>query len=386
MIAAIAATVALLAGCGPTNKLPTLNGEFAYVANAGDGTISVFSIDTTSGALTLIQSVPAAPKFRVFGLALHWSWEFLYATIDDANQVEGFDIGDGGFSGQIFAHSGPFAALNGPRAVTLDPTGSYLYATNFGGEAQVVSQYLVDSKLGGLTANGTAPTGNRPFGIAVDPAGRCVYVANNGSHTLSQYAITGTGTLTSGGPDVSLGGTTDGPGPQLVAVQNDPVIRIGSGPSIYVTDDDLQVVHHLSVAERFIGVSCNAGGPIDYPAGGKAFGIALHPKGIFLFTGNSSSNTISVFSVGIGGALKLLSKTSANLSDPLSVAVDLQGKFLYAANFGNSTVAQYKINQSTGALTPIGAGKVNTESPANASSAPVTIVTTTAVLQIIHKL
>ncbi len=45
------------------------------------------------------------------------------------------------FSGQIFAHSGPFAAVNGPRAVTLDPTGNYLYATNYGGDAQVVSQY-----------------------------------------------------------------------------------------------------------------------------------------------------------------------------------------------------------------------------------------------------
>ncbi len=387
LIAAIAAIVALLAGCGPTNGLPTLNGEFAYVANAGDGTISVFSIDATSGALTFIQSVTAAPGFRVFGLALHWSWEFLYATIDDANQVEGFDIGDGSFSGQIFDHSGPFAAVNGPRAVALNPAGSYLYATNNGGEAQVVSQYLVDQKSGGLTPNGTpAPTGARPFGIAVDPAGECAYVANTGDHSLSQYGITSTGTLAGGGSDVSLGGTADGPGPELVAVQNDPSAKIGAGPSIYVTDDDLQVVHHLKVTERFIGVSCAAGAPTDYPAGGKAFGIALHPKGIFLFTGNSSSNTISVFSVGAGGALKLLSKTSANLSDPLSVAVDLQGKFLYAANFGNSTVAQYKINQSTGALTPIGAGKVNTESPANASSAPVTIVTTTAVLQIIHKL
>ncbi len=107
---------------------------------------------------------------------------------------------------------------------------------------------------------------------------------------------------------------------------------------------------------------------MDYRAGGKAFGIALHPKGTFLYTGNSSSNTISVFSVGTGGALKLLSKTSANLSDPLSVAVDLQGKFLYAANFGDSTVAQYKINQSTGALDSDRPGKVNTESPAKTRS------------------
>src|SRR5260370_40439159 len=87
LIAAVIAVVATLAGCGPTNNLPSLTGEFAYVANAGDGTISVFSINSTTGVLTLIESVAAAPGFRVFGLALHPSWEFLYATIDDANHV-----------------------------------------------------------------------------------------------------------------------------------------------------------------------------------------------------------------------------------------------------------------------------------------------------------
>jgi DNA-binding beta-propeller fold protein YncE len=103
LIAAIAAAIVIAAGCGPTNNLPELSGEFAYVANAGDGTISVFSIDTTTGALTFIQSVSVKPGFQVFGLAMHWFNEFLYSTIDDANEVEEFDIGDGSFSGQIFA-------------------------------------------------------------------------------------------------------------------------------------------------------------------------------------------------------------------------------------------------------------------------------------------
>jgi 6-phosphogluconolactonase (cycloisomerase 2 family) len=386
LIAAIAAAIVIAAGCGPTNNLPELSGEFAYVANAGDGTISVFSIDTTTGALTFIQSVSVKPGFQVFGLAMHWFNEFLYSTIDDANEVEEFDIGDGSFSGQIFAHNGPYPAVNGPRSVALDPLGQYVYATNYGGPAQVVSQYTVDQKSGALTANGTAATGNRPFGIAVNPASTCAYVANTGDHNLSSYAITSTGTLDPG-PTTSLGGSSEGQGPELVAVQNYPIVRIGSsGISVSVTDDDLQVVHHLNVVERLIGLSCDTGIPTDYPAKGKAFGIALHPKGTFLYTGNSSSNSISEFSVGIEGALKFLGQESANLNGPLSVAIDLQGKFLYAANIANGTVAQYKINQTTGALTPIGSGKVNTESPANSSSAPVTIVTTVSSVSVIHKL
>jgi hypothetical protein len=53
-VAAVAAIAAIFAGCGPTNGFPPLSGEFAYVANAADGSISVFSIDATTGALTLV--------------------------------------------------------------------------------------------------------------------------------------------------------------------------------------------------------------------------------------------------------------------------------------------------------------------------------------------
>jgi DNA-binding beta-propeller fold protein YncE len=89
------ALLALAAGCGPTNGLPELTGEFAYVANYSDSIISVFSIDSTTGALTFVQSMPVDPTFTIFGLALHWSNEFLYSTIDEASAIESFDIGDG---------------------------------------------------------------------------------------------------------------------------------------------------------------------------------------------------------------------------------------------------------------------------------------------------
>lgn len=375
---AIAAAVALLsaAGCGPTNGFLPLTGEFAYVANVGDGTISVFSINTSTGALTLVQSEAAAPGFQVFGLALHWSNEFLYTTIDDANEVESFDIGDGSYSGQIFTHTGPFAAINGPRAVTLNPMGTYLYATDYGGIAQVVSQYTVDQSSGALTANGTAPTGERPFGIAVDPGGHCAYVVNVGGHSLSEYSIGGSGALTNFGT-VPLGGDSEGQGPELIALQTNTGGELRPlGQTIYVTDDGLGVVHQIAVVERLVGISCGASAALDVDAKGQAFGIALHPKGTFLYTGNSSSNSISIFAIAATGGLTLKSQEKANLSGPLSLAIDLQGKFLYAANFADSTVAEFTINQTTGALTPIKPGKIATENPPKTGTGPVTIVTT----------
>ena len=386
LIAVAIAAIVIAAGCGPTNGYPELTGEFAYVANAGDGTISVFSINVTTGALTFIQSVSVKPGFRVFGLAMHWSNEFLFASIDDASEVEEFDIGDGSFSGQIFAHNGPYPAANGPRAVAINPKGTYLFATNNGGIAEVVSQYTVDQSSGALTANGTAPTGIRPFGIAVDPAGNCAYVANTGDPSLSEYGITSTGALAFD-TTVSIGSSSEGPGPELVAVQDNPGTD-SRGEMVYVTDDNLGVVHQLPVSEELvIGVSCTTSTrAVDVSAKGKAFGIALHPKGTFVYTGNSASNSISIFSVASTGQLMLTGQETANVSGVLSLAVDLQGKFLYAANFDNATVAQYKINQTTGALTPIGAGKVNTENPANSASAPVTIVTTVNPVPILKKL
>jgi 6-phosphogluconolactonase (cycloisomerase 2 family) len=370
------AALVLAAGCGPTNGLPELTGEFAYVANYSDSTISAFSIDITSGALTLIQSVPVDPTFTIFGLALHWSNEFLYATIDEANQVEGFDIGDGTFSGQIFDHTGPFPAVNGPRAVTLNPKGTFLYATNYGGVAQEVSQYTVDQSSGVLTANGTAATGERPFGVAVDPNGNCAYVVNVGDHSLSEYSIGGTGTLTNFGT-VPLGGTSEGQGPELITIQTNTGTDVSPpGETLYVSDDGLGVVHQLHVRELAIGVSCAVAPPVDISAAGNALGIARHPSGKFLYTANSSSNSISVFTVSGTGVLTLAGQSSANLSTAVSVAVDYQGKFLYAANLGNGTVAQFSIDQTTGSLTPIGAGTVNSENPANSGSGPITVVTT----------
>lgn len=104
-------------GCGPTNGLPPLTGEFLYVSNDGDGLISEYSINTATGALTSVGTFNSMVPFPedLWLMAVHPTNEFIYAA-DENDDVRGFDIGDGGFSGLIFARNSIAPAVNGPRA------------------------------------------------------------------------------------------------------------------------------------------------------------------------------------------------------------------------------------------------------------------------------
>jgi DNA-binding beta-propeller fold protein YncE len=127
-----------LAGCGPTNGLPPLTGEFLYIGNR-DGKISEFSINTATGLLTNIGTfniplnIGEPDAVGAIGLVVHPTNEFIYAASDGVNGMLGFDIGDEGFSGTIFRQNSDVpsqlpAGYSWNAAVT--PNGEFLYATN----------------------------------------------------------------------------------------------------------------------------------------------------------------------------------------------------------------------------------------------------------------
>jgi 6-phosphogluconolactonase len=67
------------------------NGKFIYASNRGHNSIAVFSVDTKTGRLTLIQNIPSGGKEpRNFDLdpSAHW----LLATNHDSNNAVVFRI------------------------------------------------------------------------------------------------------------------------------------------------------------------------------------------------------------------------------------------------------------------------------------------------------
>src|SRR6266478_1495711 len=112
--------------------------RFAYVTNLGDDTLSIYSVNPSTGQL------------RPHGYVLTGSH---------------------------------------PDAISLDPSGKFAYITN--DQTNDISAFSVDSATGSLTpvTGSPFPVGTFPFWAAVDPSGTFVYVANSGSANISAYAI-----------------------------------------------------------------------------------------------------------------------------------------------------------------------------------------------------
>ena len=96
----------------------------------------------------------------------------------------------------------PFATGAAPLYVAVDPAGKFVYVANSNGQS--VSAYRILGN-GGLTPIGSFATGRNPIGIAVDLTGKFVYVTNQTDGTVSAYSVNSKGMLTSIGSPVAAG-------------------------------------------------------------------------------------------------------------------------------------------------------------------------------------
>jgi YVTN family beta-propeller protein len=233
--------------CAPWSVVVDPSGKFAYVANEGSFSptnVSMFSINTTTGALTSIGMIPT-----------------------------------GGRS----------------ISVAVDPMGKFVYVATESdppGSAGGVSMYTMDTGTGALTSMGMIAAGTNPVSVAVDLAGKFAYVANSGSNDVSMYTIKATtGALT------STGTIAAGTKPSSVAVDS-------SGKFAYVTNSGSNDVSMYKIIDTTTGALVSMG---TIPAGLSPSSIAIHPSGKFAYVTNSGSNDISIYKIDSAtGALSLI--------------------------------------------------------------------------------
>jgi 6-phosphogluconolactonase len=82
--------------------------------------------------------------------------------------------------------------------------------------------------------------------------------------------------------------------------------------------------------------------------------IHLTPSGKFLYVGNRGHNSIAGFAVDGAGKLTAAGRAPTE-AVPSAFTPDAEGKFLFAAGTASNRLASYRIDQSTGALTALGA-------------------------------
>jgi len=327
-------------------------GRFAYVANQGDPSISVYSINPISGALTAISGSPFAAQDASY-LALDPAGKFLYAVAGIYGQLIGFNGTQGIVAYAIDTNSGALTQVAVIPTVTssvyVEPNGRFVYVPN---DVEFVSAYTIDAGTGGLTEVAGSPfvtSSLHPgFATAADPGGHFLYVG--GGAPLSAYAIdpaTGVLTTVPGSPFGQNGSnfpTVDGRGKFLYSVDG------GSSVSAY----------SLNAATGEL--TAVAGSPFTTAMGTWSVAVKSDPSGTFLFVANqvnasvsSTGNNISVYTINAttGALTAVAGSPFAAGKTPSSLMTDPSGKFLYVTNQGDNTISAFTIAADTGVLTPV---------------------------------
>ena len=180
----------IAAGTGPDSLAVDPAGKFAYVTNFGSNDVSMYTIDATTGAFASIGTIAAGTG--PVSVAVDPAGKFAYVTNSGSNDVSMYTID--ATTGALIS-IGSIAAGTAPVSVAVDPASKFAYVTNSG--SNDVSMYTIDATTGGLTPSGTIATGLSPTSIVIHPSGKFAYVTNSGSNSVSMYSIdSATGTLT----------------------------------------------------------------------------------------------------------------------------------------------------------------------------------------------
>jgi len=298
-LGAVSAALSAIAGCGcgmhavPPPPVPA-SSRFLYVVNSIQGSVSGFSIDARSGALTSVgAAVPA----------------------DDS-----------------------------PIYAAATPDGKFLYVANANSGANGVSGYRIDPMSGVLTPTSPAAFGitgdSDPFGIVVDSSSTHVYTANPGS--VSAFTI-----------NPATGALADVPGtPVSSPSPNSLLANLALTPNdqfLYATDSGNNIVWAYTLSATGLPRLL----PAPILAGTFPQGIVVDPSGRFVYVANWQSDDLSVYTITGTGMLLSAARTTpvARGCGPQELAVDPAGKFLFVSCSGLGTIARFAIDATTGALT-----------------------------------
>jgi 6-phosphogluconolactonase (cycloisomerase 2 family) len=340
---ALLAPALLLIGIGAQDLQAGAFPRFAYVAdNAGNG-VWEFVITPGTGALVPIAGCPFLGGANApTSVMVHPSGNWLYVANNAGNTVGQYNINrvTGCLAAPVFV--GTIGVH--PFSIGMTAKGDFLYVSDNGG---TIDAFTVNPANGALAPVAGSPfaAGANPTGLAVDPVGNCLYVANDvaGGTVTAQTINPATGVLGAAGVFGSGGGNPFG-----LAI--DPVY-----PQLYVTNAGTNSVSSLHIAAPGCGLKL-----INNLATGAApLGVAATSFGQLAFVASNGANALFQFLlVPPAGNLVLNAPPfvpSAG-AGPIGVTVDQSGNFVYVADNVAGTVEGYTINPLLGTLIAIPGG------------------------------
>lgn len=265
-----------------------------------------------------------------------------------------------------------------PSFLALGPRGRRLYAV---GEVEEladepgggISAFAIDPTTGGLTFLNQQPShGAGPCHLSVDATGRFVLAANYGSGSVAVLPIRGDGRLGAATDVVQHRGSSVHPrrqeGPHAHSITPGPGNRYAFAADLGV---DKIMIYRLDLAQGKLEPNPNQPW-VEIHAGAGPRHFAFHPEGRYAYLINELDSTLTAFAYDAAdGTLEEL-QTISTLPEVYGgenfcadVHVAPSGKFVYGSNRGHDTVVTFAVDEATGELTYLGHESTQGETPRN---------------------
>jgi 6-phosphogluconolactonase len=258
------------------------HGRFLFAVNAGDGTVSSFRLE--HGSVSLVSVVPSG-GVKPVSIAVHENLVYVVNAGRGAlaANLSGFFVNHIGELTPISGSNTPLGAASSlPACAVFSPDGRFLVVSLRGLDQLLTFRVMP----GGLLSDSviTVSSGDGPFGMAFTQHG-VLLVSEVGPNALSSYRI--------------------------------------------LDDDALEVISASIPTNQ--GATC---------------WVAVTPDGLWAYTANAGTGTISLFRVGRDGMLTLIESVPTTPSmngAPIDLAIDPCGDFLYVLNGAQGSISAFRI-------------------------------------------
>ncbi len=339
----------LSTGSEPCAIAASPDGAHLYVTNEGSSNVSAFALDTTSGALVEVPGSPFATNPAPLDVAVDPTGRFAYVLCENGGAPAIREYVVDGVGALTPIAGPPISANSTAERLLVEPLARFVYVT-FGGAQGMVQGYAIQKTTGELIPTIAVGAGHTPRALAA--TNEFLYVANAVSGDVSAYRISDlTGALFSLGASTPL---TAGTSPEELAVSRDGTLLLvglasGAVESLSIAaDGTLTTVSSLAVPGA-------DGLAIDH-----ACGVAFALDG----TGNAAT-PISIASDGVLAASHVVAgRLRAAPTDIAMVPglspVAYRTRNLYAGNGVDDDLASFEVDPDDGSLTPLAGPPVAT--------------------------
>ncbi len=334
-----------LPGCNSTTSSSSSSGVI-YVTTQGDNLVTPFGVTLSDGVLTAGTGV--ATETMPSAMVLAPSGNALFVANQSSNSISAYTVNSDGTltaSGSSTPTNSAFASLpcasigdgttSTPVGLAMDPAGQFLFVANLGVQGDPTKQTTHAGAISVFSvSNGTTlaeiagspfctelagETDSGPAAVAVTPDGKFLYVANQLEGTVASYSVDSSGAITE-----KLGRQTVGTAPSALIIVEAPNTTNPTGEFLYVANSgSSNNISGFAICDQVLTSCVNPNQP----------------------DGSLTPIPTSPFSAQLG---------------PSNMAATPDGKFLFVVETRSTQISEFKISSGSGSLVPNTSANIST--------------------------